>query len=586
MVFGILDYCVLVFVLLFSAAIGIYFRFTGNRQKSNDEFLLANKSMSMVPVAFSLMASFMSSITLLGVSNENYLFGTQFVVINLSYGLATPIACYLFLPVFYKLQAASAYEYLGLRFGRIARLFASIAFSLQMILYMGIVLYAPSLALESTTGIDKELAIIIIGITVLFYCCLGGIKTVLYTDIFQSLLMFIAVFIVIISGVVYAGGIENIFREADKGKRLELWNFDPDPTVRHTWFTLTIGGMFTYLTLYAVNQTQVQRLMTVKSLKSAQNVLWWSWPILTLLSFTTSFSGLVIYYYYRHCDPLKAGRITKADQIMPIYVVDALGHIPGVCGLFVAGIFSATLSTLSSCLNSLAAVTLEDYVKPLFKLIFGKKLELSESHSAIPSKIIAAAYGIICILMAFIAKNFGGILQISLTIFGAVGGPLLGLFTLGMATINANEIGSCIGLIAGIFFSLWIGFADKPQPQPLKTLVDDCSNFNMFNVTQSIPNITNVKENLEYFYLFRLSYWYTVVIGFLITVIIGYATSLLFVVLKCHKKDKVDIDRGLINFDLFFPPIANKLKKKYATQNNKEQLISKIYLQSFKQIDE
>jgi sodium-coupled monocarboxylate transporter 8/12 len=332
-----------------------------------------------------------------------------------------------------------------------------------MILYMGIVLYAPSLALESTVGIDKRFAIIIIGITVILYCFLGGIKAVLISDVFQSILMFVAVFLVIISGIVYANGIENIFIAADKGGRLELWNFDPDPTVRHSWFTLVIGGMFTYLTLYAVNQTQVQRLMTVKSLKGAQQALWWSWPILTLLSLTTSFSGLVIFNYYKTCDPLRSGRISKPDQIMPIYVVDALGHMPGVCGLFVAGIFSATLSTLSSCLNSLAAVTLEDYIKPIFKLVTGKKLELPESHSAVPSKIIAAAYGVVCIGMAFVAQNFGSILEISLSIFGAVGGPLLALFTLGMTTMSANEYGSTTGLFSGVIFSLFIGFADKPR---------------------------------------------------------------------------------------------------------------------------
>jgi solute carrier family 5 (sodium-coupled monocarboxylate transporter), member 8/12 len=76
----------------------------------SQEYLLADRSMSVLPVSFSLMASFMSAITLLGVSNENYMFGTQFIVINISYGLATPIAAYWFLPVFYKLQAASAYE--------------------------------------------------------------------------------------------------------------------------------------------------------------------------------------------------------------------------------------------------------------------------------------------------------------------------------------------------------------------------------------------------------------------------------------------------------------------------------------------
>lgn len=71
---------------------------------------MADKNMSFLPVSFSLMASFMSAITLLGVSMENYSYGTQFVAINLSYGLATPIAAYFYLPVFFKLQKMSAYE--------------------------------------------------------------------------------------------------------------------------------------------------------------------------------------------------------------------------------------------------------------------------------------------------------------------------------------------------------------------------------------------------------------------------------------------------------------------------------------------
>lgn len=66
--------------------------------------------MPIMPVAFSLMASFMSAITLLGVSSENYTFGFQFIVINISYGIFTPVAAYLYLPVFFRLQATSAYE--------------------------------------------------------------------------------------------------------------------------------------------------------------------------------------------------------------------------------------------------------------------------------------------------------------------------------------------------------------------------------------------------------------------------------------------------------------------------------------------
>jgi len=78
------------------------------------EYLLADRSMSYIPVAFSLMASFMSSITLLGVSSENYSYGTQFLVINFAYIVGTPIAAYFYLPVFYKLQNTSAYQVIPL----------------------------------------------------------------------------------------------------------------------------------------------------------------------------------------------------------------------------------------------------------------------------------------------------------------------------------------------------------------------------------------------------------------------------------------------------------------------------------------
>lgn len=94
-----------------------------------------------------------------------------------------------------------------------------------------------------------------------------------------------------------------------------FYSFSPDPTIRHTWFTLIIGGGITFLSLYAVNQTQVQRYLTVKDLKTAQKALWLNWPILTCLSISTSYSGLVIYSRYHSCDPVRAGIINTNDQV-------------------------------------------------------------------------------------------------------------------------------------------------------------------------------------------------------------------------------------------------------------------------------
>lgn len=137
---GWIDYLVITMMLCISVGIGIYYRFSGGRQKTMDviilslrksslkrnyslltlccnegqwvsqEYFIASRSMGIVPVAIALVVSFMSAVTLLGVSAENYTYGTQFIVINLAYLIGTPIVCYGFLPVFFKLQATSAYE--------------------------------------------------------------------------------------------------------------------------------------------------------------------------------------------------------------------------------------------------------------------------------------------------------------------------------------------------------------------------------------------------------------------------------------------------------------------------------------------
>lgn len=251
-VFGIWDYVIMVATMVASVAIGLYFRFSGGKQKTNEvgfstsqreisivrvysftiittlfsfifqEYLLADRNMSTFPVAVSLMASFMSAITLLGVSAENYYYGMQFMVINIAYGIATPIASRLYLPVFFGLQKTSTYEYLELRFGPHIRILASLTYTLQMVLYNGIVLYAPAIVLESVTGLDRLISILVVGLVCTFYSSLGGMKAVLFTDLLQSLLMFAAVFSVVIFASVQIGGFDKIFVIAKEGGRLDF----------------------------------------------------------------------------------------------------------------------------------------------------------------------------------------------------------------------------------------------------------------------------------------------------------------------------------------------------------------------------
>ncbi|XP_011686228.1 PREDICTED: putative sodium-dependent multivitamin transporter [Wasmannia auropunctata] len=560
---GWIDYLVIAVMLCISAGIGIYYRFSGGRQKTTEEYFVASRSMSIMPVAIALVVSFMSAITLLGVSAENYTYGTQFVVINLSYLLGTPIVCYGFLPVFYKLQATSAYEYLEKRFGVRIRMMASFIYWIQLLLYSGVVLYAPSLALEATTGMSKTASIIIIGLVCAFYSSIGGIKAVLITDVFQGFLMFAAVFMIIGTAAYDVGGLGQIWEIAKQGQRLEFDRIDLDPTVRHTWWSLTLGGLCTFLSLYGVNQVQIQRTLTVKNLQGSRRAMWLSWPILSVLSITTCFSGLAIYSKYHNCDPFLQKRITSPDMLMPLYVMDTLSNIPGLPGIFVAGIFSAGLSTISAALNSLAAVTLEDYVKPIWKKCIGR--EFSPTKSASVAKVLALMFGIISIALAFLAQLMGGLLQASLTIFGVVGGPLLAVFTLGMGTESATEGGAIAGALTAFSFLFWIVFGQpRPMPPKLPTTIEGCDN-NVANITMSIlQNVTSLSKSTgdsSYFYLYRISYMWYSPLGFLITFVLGLLVSNLSRLFMKNPNDEVDAN-------LFFPVIARRIR--YRRRNDIE----------------
>ena len=124
--------------------------------------------------------------------------------------------------------------------------------------------------------------------------------------------------------------------------------------------------------------------------------------------------------------------IKRADQLMPYYVMDSMAHVPGIAGLFTAGVFSGAFSTLSSGFNSLAAVTWDDFLK-------GHLSKMAPKSNANLTKAIAATYGIISVSMAFLVGKLGTVFQASLAISGALRGPLFGLFCLGIFMPFTNK---------------------------------------------------------------------------------------------------------------------------------------------------
>lgn len=447
MEFTAIDYTIFTLLLVLSLAIGLFYALSGGRQRTVQEFLLANRSMGFLPVALSLLATFQSAVAILGVPAEIYRFGTEYWFLGCSYFLGLLIPAHVFIPVFYRLQITSTYEYLELRFNKTVRIFGTVTFIFQMVIYMGVVLYAPALALNAVTGFDLWSAVLTIGLVCTLYTTLGGLKAVIWTDVFQTLVMFAGQLAVIVVGAQRVGGMARVWRVAEQEGKISGIDLNPDPYVRHTFWTLAFGGVFMMLSLYGVNQAQVQRYLSSRNERQAVLSCYAVFPCQQIVLCLSCLTGLVMFVYDRE-HPLVTG--VSSDQLVLYFVMDVLKDLPGLPGLFVACLFSGSLSTISSAFNSLATVTMEDLVRPHCP-------GLSESRATQFSKLLALGYGLLCLGMAYLSSKLGPVLQAAISIFGMVGGPLLGLFCLGMFFPCANPAGAIVGLLAGLAMAFWVG---------------------------------------------------------------------------------------------------------------------------------
>ncbi|XP_078583638.1 sodium-coupled monocarboxylate transporter 1-like isoform X2 [Branchiostoma floridae x Branchiostoma japonicum] len=551
------DYVVFVILLSISAGIGIFYAFKGGGQKSTKEFLLANRSMSVPPVAMSLLASFMSAIVVLSAPAEIYNYGTMYWMTCATYAVMIPVTAHFYLPVFFDLGATSAFEYLERRFSPGIRRLGSFTFICQMVMYMGIVLYAPSLALQAVTGLNVWVAVISLGVVCTFYTTIGGMKAVMWTDTFQVCVMLAGFLAVIIQGSINEGGFAEIWRIAERGERVEFFNFDPDPRVRHSTWSVLIGGLFTWVAIFGVNQSQVQRYLSVEKKSRAQIALYLNGFGLVVIVTLASMCGLVMYARYYDCDPITAGFIQTSDQMMPFTVMETLSYLPGIPGLFVSSVFAGALSTMSSGLNSLSAVTLEDFVKPY-------KKNLTEAQYTIITKVLVAIYGGLMVLMAWVSSYLGSVLQAALSIFGMIGGPLLGLFTLGMFFPWANTIGAYAGMLVGFVMTFWVGIGAQvwkpivPRP-PVSIAGCERLNETLANATTSAVSmatelfrsttqaVSDVPERPPLAELYNISYLYYSLIAVLSVLIVGLIVSFI-----TGAQDPAELDPRLISpfFDI------------------------------------
>ncbi|XP_005061690.1 PREDICTED: sodium/iodide cotransporter-like [Ficedula albicollis] len=216
------DYGVFALMLLISTGIGLFHGLAKGGQKTSEDFFTGGRRMSALPVGLSLSASFMSAIQVLGVPAEAFRYGAKFLWMCLAQVINSALTAQLFLPVFYRLGLTSTYEYLERRFSRSVRLCGTVQYVVATMLYTGIVIYAPALILNQVTGLDIWASLLSTGVICTFYTTIGGMKAVIWTDVFQVFVMLSGFVAVAIRGVLLVGGPARVLSIAANGSRINF----------------------------------------------------------------------------------------------------------------------------------------------------------------------------------------------------------------------------------------------------------------------------------------------------------------------------------------------------------------------------
>ncbi|KAF5286284.1 hypothetical protein FQR65_LT12724 [Abscondita terminalis] len=544
--FSWIDYGIFGSMLSGSVVMGVYFACTRKERDTVDDYFQGGKTMKVLPIGLSLIASEIGINTLLAAPVEIYRFGANYVWLIASTMIECFIGYHLFLKVFFKLQISSVYEYLHLRFDKKLALMTSFLNLLQLLFLCSLVTYVPSLAFAQVSGANIILTAIVTSSLCIFYTTIGGFKAVVWSDMLQLFIMVASFLVILCTGISAINGFDVLWDTSIKGHRLDIFDFDP--TLRDSFSSVLIGGTFYWLSL-TVQPNGVQKFLSVPNPGDVKKVAAIFAGGVALIHVLAVLTGLLLYTKYWNCDPIISKQISTYDQLVPFFVMDISGKLVGYPGIFVAGVFSAGLSTLSATLNTMSAVIYEDFVSRFVPNHF-----LQRRRSALLKSIVMVC-GLLSIFLVFVLQEAEGIFPLFVGLTSISVGPTLGLFVLGVLIPMANSKGACYGGFVGIISSSYIFIQNQRNSTDylfLKPISAEGCNSTFYHDT------TLIKVDLPFF-LHRISFWYNTLIGSTVTVVVGVVVSC------CTKHDKVKISK-----DLFCPLIHRFIQNQEEDRNQTE----------------
>ena len=443
--FGWLNWTVLALYLLGMLGMGLYFM---RKENGADDFFKGGGRIPWWAAGISIYATMLSAITYMTIPAKAYTTDwTYYPMLWMILLISFPVIKY-YLPYFRKLNVTSAYEILEQRFNLFTRLLASALFSIFMIVRMAIVLYLPSLALTAVTGIDIYLCIVLMGLVTIVYCTMGGVEAVIWGDVVQGLILVCgAIFAVVYLAIGTEGGVMGCIDIALENDKLRLFDWS-NTWSQATWWVIIIGGLANNLISYTSDQTVIQRYLTTPDEKSAGRGILVNGVMSVFVSVAFYMIGTGLYTFYKTHPAELDVTMGQSDAIFPFFMMSQMPA--GIAGALIAAIFAATMSTISSNINSVATA---------FSIDFWKRFRpTTDSQLVVVARWASVLSGLIGLALAlFMATwNIQSFLDFFNQALGLLTSGLGGLFFIAVFMKRVKGNAALAGFIAGEVVVFWM----------------------------------------------------------------------------------------------------------------------------------
>jgi len=456
-----IDYTIIIAYLFGFLGMGYFFK----ENKDSKDYFLGGRSMGWFPLSLSTMAtqlsaiSFVSAPAFVGLKLGG---GMKWLTFEFAVPLAMIFIMIVIIPPLFRSGVVSIYEYVEKRFSHSTRMILSIVFQISRALGTGVMVYTIAIILQAVLDIDFVYTILIISIITIIYSWQGGMKAVVWGDTIQMIILFAGLIICLYFGwdlVQEHGGLAQGF-DPERLKVID-YNLGLGEGNEYGLWPMLIGGFFLYVSYYGCDQTQAQRMLSAKNEKTIRSLLLANgllrFPVVLvyctmglilggLVSLAPDFIDEIALTTQKHFPEEFAANGVKADLMVPVFIIKYLPH--GLIGILMVGILSAAMSSLSSTVNSLSAVTVEDFFNR------GKQKLKAKKYMYI-SKASVIFWGVVCIAASFL---FGGSKSAVIEIINAIGsvfyGPVLVTFVLAFFSKKVNHIGMNAGIIIAVLINL------------------------------------------------------------------------------------------------------------------------------------